>query len=650
MNENTNRMKEIILQLNKWANEYYTLDSPTVSDAKYDKLYEQLVELEMLTGIVLDNSPTKRVGGELLQGFKKHIHKSKLLSLDKAQTVEQLEEWFNKIINEHQASTFSVEYKYDGLTINLTYDNGCLVKAATRGNGEVGEDITEQVKEIKNVPHNIPFKGFVEIQGEGMMSISSMEEYNKKYPDEQLKNTRNGVAGALRNLDPKITSKRNIYMACYSIGYIEGIKICSQIETIDFINSNGLKNNDKTIFISDFNQLKDIIKEIESERTALNFIIDGIVVKVNEFNIRDELGTTSKFPKWAIAYKFEAEQAITTLKDVSWSVGRTGKITPVGLLEKVELAGAAIQRATLNNFDDIVRKDLKIGSSVILRRSNDVIPEILSVVEHFPNSKEIVMPQRCPACNTKLIVSGANLFCTNSKDCKPQIIGRLVHFCSKNACNIEGVSEKTAEILFEQLSVRSVVDLFRLTSQQLLKLDNFKDKRAQNTLDAIDKSKKVALKSFIYALGIDNVGQKTAEDLSKRFGSITKLSNATLEELVSVEEVGEIVAQSIIDYFSSDINVLMLNEFKKIGIDPIFEQNEGKFSGKRFVLTGTLPSFSRTEAASVIEKLGGSVDSSVSKNTNIVIVGDNAGSKKEKAEKLGKEVWSEEIFINMIEN
>ena len=650
MNDNVNRMNEIILQLNKWANEYYTLDSPTVSDAKYDKLYEQLVELEKMTGIVLDNSPTKRVGGELLKGFKKHAHKSKLQSLDKAQTIEQLEEWFNKIKKEHEDCTFSVEYKYDGLTINLTYENGCLIKAATRGNGDVGEDITEQVKEIKNVPHNIPFKGFVEIQGEGMMSASSMEEYNKRFPSDQLKNTRNGVAGALRNLDPKITSKRNIYMACYSIGYLEGAKIGSQKETVDFINTNGLKTNDRTVFVSDFDTLKKIIKEIECERTALNFVIDGIVVKVNEFYIRDELGTTSKFPKWAIAYKFEAEQAITTLKDVIWSVGRTGKITPVGILEKVELAGAAIQRATLNNFDDIVRKDLKIGSSVILRRSNDVIPEILSVVEHFSNSREILMPQKCPSCGAKLIVSGANLFCTNSTACTPQIIGRLVHFCSKNACNIEGVSEKTAEALYMQLGVSSILDLYKLTSQQLFSLENFKDKRVRNTLDAIEKSKSVVLKSYIFALGIDNVGLKTSEDLAKRFGSIDKLSNATLEELLLVEEIGDIVAQSIIEFFASKVNILMLSELKRIGIDPVFEQSIGKFTGQRFVLTGSLTSYSRAEATNIIEKLGGSVDSSVSKNTNIVIVGSDAGSKKEKAEKLGIEIWSEEMFVNKISN
>ncbi|MBR2371531.1 MAG: NAD-dependent DNA ligase LigA, partial [Clostridia bacterium] len=511
---NQERMKELVSVLNQWAYEYYVLDKPTASDAKYDQLYDELVLLEKETGVILPSSPTKRVGGEVLKGFEQHKHLGRLYSLDKAQSYEELKDWFDKIKEVYPEAEFSVEYKYDGLTINLTYENGQLAKATTRGNGEVGEVVSAQVNTIKNVPLEIEYKGVVEIQGEGIMKLSAMEKFNKNHPEEQLKNARNGVAGAIRNLDPKITAERNLSLILYAVGYSQDKKFAGQREIVEFLKQNKFETNAYFAVVKEFEDIQKCIKDIESKRNSLDFLIDGVVIKVEQSYIRDELGYTSKFPKWAIAYKFEAEQAITTLKKVEWQVGRTGKLTPIGIMEPVELCGATVRRATLNNFGDITRKDLKVGSKMIVRRSNDVIPEVLSVVEHFDDSKDITKPQTCPACGSELVEWGAHIFCRNSLNCKPQIVLKLVHFCSKNACDIEGISIKTADAFYDVLGINSIAQLFDLTAEDLYKLDKFKDKKVANMLEAIEKSKNVSLEGLIFALGIENVGQKTAKDLA----------------------------------------------------------------------------------------------------------------------------------------
>ena len=392
------RMEELVETLNDWAYRYSVLDEPAVSDARYDELYGELLALEQETGTRLPSSPTNRVGGEILKGFEQHRHLGRLYSLDKAQSYGELEEWYGKIKARFPEAVFTVEYKYDGLTINLTYDGGNLVLASTRGNGEVGEVVTTQVRTIKSVPLTINYKGRTEIQGEGIMKLSAMEAFNKKHPDEQLKNARNGVAGAIRNLDPKITAERNLDLVLYAVGYCEGRKFSGQDDIVGFLKENKFQTNAFYKKADDFETIKKYIKEIEQTRTSLDFLIDGVVIKVEQTYIRDELGYTSKFPKWAIAYKFEADQAVTLLKEVIWQVGRTGKLTPIGVMEPVELCGATIRRATLNNYGDITRKDLKTGSRVIIRRSNDVIPEVLSVVEHTKDSRDIPVPSVCPVC------------------------------------------------------------------------------------------------------------------------------------------------------------------------------------------------------------------------------------------------------------
>ena len=641
-------MKKIVQTLNDWAYRYYVLDNPVVTDAKYDELYRKLEDMERETGVVLPDSPTLRVGGEVLKGFEQHTHLKRLYSLDKAQSYEELADWFEKIKKQFPEAVFAVEYKYDGLTINLTYENGNLVLASTRGNGIVGEVVTSQVKTIKNIPLSIDYKGKIEIQGEGIMKLSAMEKFNKLHPDEQLKNARNGVAGAIRNLDPKVTAQRNLTLVLYSIGYNEGLDLKGQDDVVEFLKANKFQTNGFYKKADSFEKIKQFISQIERERTSLDFLIDGAVIKVEQNYIREELGYTSKFPKWAIAYKFEADQAITTLREVIWQVGRTGKLTPIGKMDPVELCGATIQRATLNNFGDITRKDLKTGSKVIVRRSNDVIPEVMSVVEHTPDSKDILKPEFCPSCASRLTEFGANLFCVNSLNCKPQIVQKFVHYCSKNACDIEGISDKTAEAFYSVLGLRSVAELYTITQEDLSKLDKFKEKKINNTLSAIEKSKNVTLEKFIFALGIENVGQKTAADLAEKYGSIEKLSQASVEELSQIRDIGQIVAESIREYFLNNDNVKMLETLKNLGINPTYQKKTGKLSGRKVALTGSLLKFSRSEASEILRAMGAEVQSSVGKSTDLVVVGENAGSKLEKAKSLNIEIWDEQRFESEI--
>ncbi|HCX03789.1 MAG TPA: DNA ligase (NAD(+)) LigA, partial [Clostridiales bacterium] len=446
------RIDELVEKLNDYAYYYYTLDNPKVSDKEYDELYDELLELEKETEYVLDESPTQRVGDKPLDKFEKHDHKSQLWSLDKAQSFDELRKWderVDKLIKEYNGSSeeklpekkYILEYKFDGLTINLTYENGLLTQGATRGNGETGEAILPQIKTIKSIPLKIDYKDTIEIQGEGLMPISALEKYNEE-ADEPLKNARNAAAGALRNLDPKVTEKRNLAAYFYNVGYVEGKKFDTHKEMIDF-----LKENRIPVFkyLKEFDDIENLIEEIEEidkPRSNLDILTDGMVVKINDMKTREVLGNTQKFPRWAVAFKFEAEEVTTILKEVIWNVGRTGKVTPSAVLEPVEIAGATIQRATLNNIEDIRRKNVKINSRVWLRRSNDVIPEILGVVdEDQENTEEIEMPEKCPACGTELIKDGVHYFCPNKLSCKPQLVSSIVHFASRDAMNIEGFSE-----------------------------------------------------------------------------------------------------------------------------------------------------------------------------------------------------------------
>ena len=641
-------MQQMVNQLNKWAHEYYVLDNPTVPDTTYDALYDQLVLLEKQTGVVLPDSPTRRVGGEPLKNFVQHTHRQRLYSLDKVQSFGELNDWVAKVQKEVGQVEFSVELKYDGLTINATYENGVLVGASTRGNGVVGEDVTEQVKTIRTVPLTIPFGGVCELQGEGIMKLSQLNKHNQKHPNDTLKNARNAAAGAIRNLNPKVTAERNLDVIFYSAGYTEGLNCQSQSELVDFLKDCGMLTNFVFQTARSFDEIRAIIEKIGQMRSSLDFLIDGVVIKVNNFALREELGYTDKFPKWAVAYKFDAEQVTTTLQNVDWQVGRTGKLTPVAILQPVELCGATIKRATLNNFGDITRKKLHKNALVFIRRSNDVIPEVLGAAEE--GGEIILKPTVCPECGSPLTEVGAHLFCTNASHCLPQIVQRITHYCSKNACDIDGISEKTVGALVENLGVTSVADLYSLTAEDLSTLEGFKQKKIQNTLNALQQSKNVKLAQFIFALGLDNVGSVTAKDLAAKYGSVEALSKATADELTQIDGIGDVVAEGIVQYFAQQENLNIISRLKDIGINPTYqvEEKSGAFMGKKVVLTGSLTNFTRSQAQKLIEQNGGEISSSVSKSVNLVVAGTDAGSKLAKAEALGIEIIDEQTFQQLL--
>ncbi len=642
------RMRELVDILNKYAYEYYVLDNPTVSDKEYDVLYDELKKLEKESGTVLFDSPTKRVGGEPISAFKKHKHIEKLYSLDKATTIDELISFDQKIKKEKPDATYTVEYKFDGLTICITYDGGKFVRATTRGNGIEGEDVTAQVLTIKSFPLVIDYKGTVEVQGEAIIRLSVLEEYNKTH-DDILKNARNAVAGAIRNLDPKVTESRKPEICFYNVNYLSEGTLSSQEQCVKFLKDNGFKVHPFLRIEKDIEGVIDTIKEIEEKRKSLDILTDGAVVKVNDFEVRKKLGATDKFPRWAIAFKFEAEEMTTILRDVIWQVGRTGKLTPLGIVDPVELAGATVKKATLNNYGDILRKGVKKGARVLIRRSNEVIPEILGTTEVYDDSENIVKPSKCEYCGSELVEVGANLFCPN-KHCRPRVIANLSNFACKNGMNIDGFSEMTAGLLYDEFGVETFSGLYTLDYQKVRNLEGFKDAKTDNVFSAIENSKKVPLSNFIFALGIGNVGKKTARDLANRFKSIENLKNATREELLSLPEIGEIMADGITAYFKDEDNLSEIEKLLSLGVVPMFsdEKKEGIFSGEKVVLTGTLLNYKRDDVGKIIEDQGGEIMSSVSKNTTLVLAGENAGSKLDKAKALGIKIIDEDTFIKLI--
>lgn len=657
------KMRELVDKINRLNYHYYVLDDPIASDDEWDALYRELTLLEENEHRILPDSPTRLVGGEPVSAFEQTAHLGRLYSMNKAQSVEEIYAWqarVNKAVEEYNQTAerpiekpeYTVEYKYDGLTINLTYDNGELVLAATRGNGETGEIILPQVRTIRSIPIYIPFKGKMEVQGEGIMRISEFEKYNQT-ADEPLKNPRNGAAGALRNLDPKVTASRHLDCFAYNIGYIEDMRFNNSIEAMEFLREQRLPVNPYFKVFDDIELVIEELKAIEERRDSLDFQIDGAVIKLTDFRARELLGYTDKFPRWAIAYKFFAEEVVTTLESVSWEVGRTGKLTPLAHLTPVEIGGATVKRATLNNKWDIERKKVKLGSQVWVRRSNDVIPEIMGTAGSKEDGEDIKEPQVCPACGSALTEKGMLIFCPNKRECRPQAIGRLVHFASRDAMDIEAFSEKSAGQFYDVLGVREAAELYGLTKEQLLTLDNWKEKKADRFLSETEKSKSCRLDSFIYALGISNVGKRTARDLAGRFESIEKLAGADMDSLMQVEEVGEIVAASIADYFADEFNSEMVKKLLEAGVSPVWEKRAGNadsfFAGKTFVLTGTLSGMDRRQAGERIEALGGRVAGSVSKKTDGVIAGENAGSKLDKAQELNIRIIEEEEFLRLLD-
>lgn len=656
------RIEELVEKLNRYSYEYYSLDKPSVTDKQYDTEYYELVELEKETGYLLPYSPTQRVGDVVLDGFEKYTHKARLWSLDKAQSLQEIIDWHNrnvKFVNEMRARgenlpdlKYVLTKKFDGLTINLTYnEDGILEIAATRGTGSIGENVTAQVKTIKSIPLKISNNDVFEVHGEAVMTQEAFDKYNET-AQTPLKNLRNGAAGALRNLNVKETARRNLSAFFYDVGYKEGTQFTSYLEMMEFIKEKGFPVDDYLKVCTTIDEIQEQIDYIKDIRFDLNYDIDGLVIAIDDMRTRELMGYTIKFPKWAIAYKFEAQEATTKLLDVEWNVGRSGRLAPTAILEPVELAGVTVKRATLNNMDDIQRKGVKIGADVFVRRSNDVIPEIMGTVpETLEGAKEIQPPTVCPACGSHIIVDGAHYFCENTLSCKPQMVKSIVHYASREAMNIAGFSERTAEQLFEKLNIKSISDLYKLKEEELIGLEKFGPKKAQNLLDAIEKSKDCELYAFIYALGIPNVGVKTAKDIVNKFKSIEGLKNAKFEELVEVPDVGDVVAQDVVSFFKEEKVLETIDELLELGVNPKFEEvevTENPFMGKTVVATGSLQNYSRSEIKAKLESLGAKVAGSVSKKTDYVIAGEAAGSKLTKAQELGVKVLSEEEFEEIL--
>lgn len=641
------RMKELVEKLNKYAALYYEQDAPEISDAEYDALYDELRALEESEGYSLKNSPTHRVGGAPQKKFAQSKHLLRLYSLDKCKTREELADWYDRVIKAAgKEPELTAEYKFDGLTLNILYENGALVKAATRGDGTVGEEVTAQVKTISGVPRNIAYKGRIEIQGEGIMRLSALEEYNRR-SSEPLKNARNGAAGAIRNLDPAVTADRNLSFMAYNIGFSDR-HFASQSEMHAFLAEEGFETE------SDFTVLKGVdeafafAEKVDGLRHSLDFLIDGVVFKVNDTALRDEIGYTEKFPKWAIAYKFKADEMTTVLRDVVWQVSRSAKLNPLAVLDPVDIGGVTVKRATLNNYGDILKKKVRIGDRVFIRRSNDVIPEITGVAEEVEGAKEVEKPTVCPACGAPVREEGAFIYCTG-EHCAPQIVAALDHFASKDAMDIDGFSEKTAEQFYNELHLTSPVQLMQLKKEDIAGLDRFGDKKAENLVSAVAAAKDTTMDRLLFALGIDGIGKKTAKDLSAKFGTFEALAQADKDALLAVDGIGGILADNILAWFADEGNKKLLSDLYASGVSVReAEKKSGVFDGMRIVLTGSLPTYKRGEATALIENNGGEVASSVSKTVNMVLAGEDAGSKLDKAKKLGIKIIDENEFVAML--
>lgn len=657
------RMRGLIDKLNEASRRYYDQNESDISDDEWDAMYAELRKLEEKTGERMADSPTRRVGGAMMEGFEQHRHIARLWSMDKAQSEEEILAWAQRCEKQTTEAgglpknSYCVEYKLDGLTVNLTYDGGRLIQAATRGNGEVGEAILPQAMTIRTIPLTIPFTGRMEVQGEGIMRLSELKKYNETSA-EPLKNARNAAAGALRNLDPQVTASRHLDAFFYQIGYIEGRSFETQQDMLDFMKANGLNISPFVRPAQTIEEALEAVHQIEKERETLDFLIDGATIKIMDMRTREVLGTTDKFPRWSIAFKFPAQETVTKLLKITWEVGRTGKLTPLAHLSPVDICGVTVKRATLNNYDDICRKRVRIGSEVWVRRSNDVIPEIMGVVwdgEGEAPETDIQPPTVCPACGgplVKLRQDGVHLFCLNRTSCRPQAIARMAHFASRQGMDIETFSTRTAGLFYDELGVRSAADLYSLDREKLVALKGFGEKKADKLFAELEKSKDCELDAFLFAIGIPNIGKKTAYDLMAHFGTLEALMGATEQELVDIEDVGEIVASSITEYFADEENRRFVNRLLEAGVHPQMHMQEDAgtlFEGLTFVLTGTLPTLSRAQAQEMIRKNGGKATGSVSKKTSIVLAGESAGSKLDKARELGVTIIDEAQFLRMIE-
>lgn len=662
-------MKKRILELrkilNQLAKEYYELDAPTVSDQEYDRYMQELIDLESQNPDMFDPaSPTQKVGGQVLEGFEKVAHKTRMISLSNAFDYDDLVSFDEKVRKIVPNATYQVELKMDGLAMSLHYSNGFFRQAITRGDGTVGEDVTSNVKTISSLPMKIEYKGDLEIRGEVIMPKNVFEKLNeerKANGEEEFANPRNAAAGSIRQLDSSIAKKRKLDAYWYFLMDAQNIGCHTQKEALEFMDSLGIKTNPLRRICKDIDEVWVFIEEMTAKRNDLPYEIDGMVLKVNEIDTWNEIGETVKSPKWAIAYKFPAEEVITRLKDIKLTVGRTGKITPNAVLEPVRVAGSLVSAATLHNEDMIAFKDVRVNDFVVIRKAGDIIPEVVRSLpeRREADSLEYKFPSVCPVCGTTLVryQDEAAHYCIN-QDCPARVSESIIHFASRDAMNIDTLGNKRVEFFCEKGFLNSVMDIYHLKDrkEELLELEGFKDKSVEKLLEAIEASKSNPLEDLIFGLGIRQVGKKAAKILVKRFKTMHNLMNATMEELTSIKDIGEITAQSIVDYFKVESNRSLVFELESAGCRMDSDQEEvqeSMFTGKTVVLTGSLTLFTRDEAKKLLEKLGANVSGSVSKKTNLVIYGENAGSKLQKALQLGVATMDEASFmeeVNQFEN
>ncbi len=662
MNDINNRMEELIKILNDANYNYYILDNPTITDQEFDKYLRELQELEMeYPDLKREDSPTVRVGGDVISSFDKVTHEIPMLSIGDVFNEEEVITFDEKIKKEGYNPEYVCELKIDGLSVSLHYEKGKLVRAATRGNGTIGDDITNNVKTIKTVPLTINKDIDIEVRGEIYMSKNTLKKLNEERKKEGLpllQNCRNAASGSIKLLDSKMVARRNLECFIYHLPNPLDYGIKTHNEALNFMKELGFRTNPNNRLVNNINEVMDYIHEKGKERSSLAYDIDGVVVKVNDINTQQKLGFTSKYPKWCVAYKFPAEVCYTKLIDIIFTVGRTGQITPNAVLEPVIVAGSTIRRATLHNEDNIVNKDIRVGDTVAIYKAGDVIPAVLDSLKERRNGSEPIftMIDKCPICGSKIMrkEEEADYFCPNL-ECPARKVEKLIHYASREAMNIEGLGDRVLEDLYNYHYVSDIPDIYELEShrKELLELEGYGNKKVDNLFASINNSKNNSLEKLLFGLGIKQVGSKMAKTLARTYKTLDNLSNATYEELVEIPDVGEIIAKSIIDYFNDEDNKNIIDRLKKYGINMDYTSGEEvvadeNFNGKTFVLTGTLNQITRDKASEIIENKGGKVTSSVTKKTSVVVVGDNPGSKYDKAVSLNIEIWNEEKFMDLI--
>lgn len=653
------RYLELVDIVNEADYNYHTLDNPTITDQEYDAYLNELIEIENNhQDWIVENSPTHHAGGKILEGFEKAEHKIPMMSISDVFSESELISFDERIKKEGVTPEYMCELKIDGLSVSLLYEKGILVRAATRGDGLVGENVTNNVKTIKVIPLKLKKDIDIEVRGEIFMSKETLKKINEQRKKENLpllQNTRNAAAGSIRQLDSKIAASRKLDNFIYHLPNPEDYGISKHSDAVEYMHELGFKINPNNKLVKNINEVIEYIEDKAKIRDSLGYDIDGVVIKVNSIKDQKKLGYTAKYPKWCVAYKFPAEEVLTKLKDIIFTVGRTGQITPNAVLEPVIVAGSKVSRATLHNADYIKGKDLRIGDIISIHKAGDVIPEVGEVIlERRKETQEFIMIDKCPMCNTKLEKKGGvDLYCPNN-NCPSRKIESLIHFASRNAMNIDGLGEKIIEDFYNFGFIKDISDIYSLKHHKddLIRLEGYGEKSVNSLIEAIEKSKENSLERLIFGLGIPNVGSKTAKTLSEHYKNLTFIEEATIEELTKINDIGNIIAQSIVEYFQNEDNNKILSNLKEIGLNTKYlgkeKQLDENFYNKTFVLTGTLDKLTREEASIRIEELGGKTSSSVSKKTSVVVAGHDAGSKLIKANELGITIWNEEELISKL--